>query len=155
LLVTTEPIDTASDVAAVVDIYCARWLTEEFYSALKTGCLYEHRRFESKGALRTLLAMCFPIANELLWLRSRVRTNPDAPATEVLSPTHILVLDVLGPRTLSADPTVGEVFRVLAEFGGHQRQNGPPGWKILKRAMVKLNERVVGWKAAMAHRQNL
>ena len=33
-LVTTEPIDTEAQVAAVVDAYCQRWLIEEFFKAV-------------------------------------------------------------------------------------------------------------------------
>jgi IS4 transposase len=38
---TTEAVETAEQVAAVVDAYRARWLIEEFFKALKTGCGFE------------------------------------------------------------------------------------------------------------------
>jgi Transposase DDE domain len=50
-LVTNEPIATLEQVAAVVDAYRARWVVEEFFKALKTGCQIEKRQMESYGAL--------------------------------------------------------------------------------------------------------
>ena len=35
---TTEPIDTVEQVLRIVDWYRARWVIEEFFKALKTGC---------------------------------------------------------------------------------------------------------------------
>src|SRR4029079_15446461 len=89
LLYTTLPTDTKEQVADVVDKYRARWTIEEFNAALKTGCAYEEREFESGDALLTMLAMSLPIACELLWLRSRARTDPSLPATDVLTPPQI------------------------------------------------------------------
>ncbi len=74
-LYTTEPIDTADQVTGVVDDYRARWTIEEFNSALKTGCAYEARQFETRHALMTMLALSLPIACEVLWLRSRARSH--------------------------------------------------------------------------------
>ena len=51
LLYTTEPVDAPEQVAAVVDGYRTRWVIEEFNAALKTGCAYEARQFESRDTL--------------------------------------------------------------------------------------------------------
>jgi hypothetical protein len=48
-LVTNEPITTSEQVASVVDAYRARWVVEEFFKALKTGCQIEKRQMESYG----------------------------------------------------------------------------------------------------------
>ena len=39
LLLTTLPVDTPEALAFVVDSYRARWVIEEYFKALKTGCL--------------------------------------------------------------------------------------------------------------------
>ncbi len=127
LLYTTEPIDTNKQVAEIVDIYRARWTIEEFNSALKTGCAYEAREFESRHALLNLLAVSCPIACEILWLRSRARSSPGAPADEVLTPLQIQILRKLGSRKLSQNPTAQEALFALAGLGGHLKTNGPPG----------------------------
>jgi hypothetical protein len=40
-LITTEPIETNAQVGAIIDVYRKRWLIEEFFKALKTGCRFE------------------------------------------------------------------------------------------------------------------
>jgi hypothetical protein len=153
LLLTTEPITTAADVAAVVDAYRARWLIEECNKAIKTGCKYEERHIESREGLLTLLAMTLPIACEVLWLRSRAREQPDRPASEVLTNTQIEILRALGPRKLSAAPTAHEALWAVAKLGGHLANNGEPGWQILHHGMTELLAYERGWIAAQhAHR---
>jgi hypothetical protein len=148
LLYTTLPIETPNQVADVVDKYRSRWVIEEFNAALKTGCAYEEREFESRNALLTMLAISLPVACELLALRSRARTNPEAPATDVLTPVQIKVLRALGKRTLSANPTAQEALLAVAGMGGHLKRNGPPGWIVLYRGFQKLKAYVDGWTAA-------
>lgn len=149
LLYTTEPVSTAKEMERVVDVYRARWLIEECFKAIKTGCAYEEREFESFAALRTLLAMTLPIAIELLWLRSRSREEPDAPAAHVLTKTQLDVLRALSPRRISENATVGEALLAVAGLGGHQRSNGPPGWQVLYRGMKALLMYEAGWTEAM------
>jgi hypothetical protein len=119
LLYTTEPIDTPEQVSQVVDNYRARWTIEEFNAALKTGCAYEARQFESRQALLTMLALSLPIACELLWLRSRARSDPSAPATDVLTLRQIVVLRQLGSRPLTPNPTARDALLAVAALGGH------------------------------------
>lgn len=40
ILVTSHPLDSAEQFKAVVDAYRARWLIEEWFTSLKTGCAY-------------------------------------------------------------------------------------------------------------------
>jgi hypothetical protein len=147
LLYTPLPVETAQQVAEVVDIYRARWTTEEFYKALKTGCAYESREFETLHALLVILALSLPIACELLWLRSRARTQPDAPATEVLTPRQLEIVREMGTRRLPPEPTARDALWAVAGLGGHQKRNGEPGWLVLYRGMQKLLDFEAGWVA--------
>jgi hypothetical protein len=147
VLLTSEPIATADDVARVVDIYRARWLIEECNKALKTGCRYEDRQFESLEALLTLLAMTFPIACELLWLRAACRRNPAAPAAQVLTPLQLQILSLMGSRKLPKSPTTHDALWAVAGLGGHMKTNGEPGWLVLHRGMTKLLAYEEGWLA--------
>jgi len=146
-LYTTEAIDTPEQVAAIVDKYRTRWTIEEFNAALKTGCAYESRQFESRHALLNMLAISLPIACEVLWLRSRARTQPNAPGTDVASPVQIELLRMLGSRKLSTNPTAEEILLAVAGLGGHLKRNGPPGWKVLYRGMTLLLAYEAGWHA--------
>lgn len=147
VLLTSEPIATLDDVARVVDIYRMRWLIEECNKALKTGCRYEDRHFESRESLLTLLAMTLPIACELLWLRACCRRDPMAPASRVLNPVQLQILAVMAARKLSKKPTVKEALWAVAALGGHMRSNGEPGWLVLHRGMTKLLAYEEGWRA--------
>lgn len=57
MLVTSEPIKTAADIFTVVEYYRTRWLIEEYFKALKTGCAIEKRQLESYEAMTNLLAI--------------------------------------------------------------------------------------------------
>lgn len=137
-LFTTEPVASRDDVLAVVDIYRRRWVIEEYFRAVKTGCGYEQRQLENRHAWLTMLAITLPLAWRLLNLRNASRTRPDAPATEVLSLTEVDVLRHLRPRKVSANPTIREVMLLVAELGGHVKNNGEPGWLVLHRGLSKL-----------------
>lgn len=147
VLLTSEPIATKRDVVTIVDTYRARWLIEECNKAIKTGCRYEARQFESREALLTLLAMTLPIAVELLWLRAACRQNPNAPATHVLTPLQLKILTKMGSRKLSPTPTVHDALWAIAALGGHMKTNGEPGWLVLHRGMTKLLAYEEGWRA--------
>jgi hypothetical protein len=148
VLFTTEPIETAADVAEIVDMYRARWLIEECNKAIKTGCRYEERQFESRDALLTLLALTLPIACELLALRAACRRNPKAPATAVLSTIQLQILTRMASRKLPPKPTVHDALWAVAALGGHMKTNGEPGWLVLHRGMTKLLAYEEGWRAA-------
>lgn len=158
LLYTTEAIDTPEQIARVVDAYRTRWLIEEFNAALKTGCAYEEREFESRHALLTMLALSLPIASEILAIRGRARTSPDSPVAEVLSTVRVQLLRHLSSYKLPVDGvTVKDGLLAVAALGGHLKRNGDPGWKVLQRGMRELIAAEAGWQAAMALRdeQNL
>jgi hypothetical protein len=138
-LLTTEPTPTKQDVLAIVDIYRRRWVIEEFFRAVKTGCAYEQRQLESRHAWLTILAISLPLAWRLLQLRHLARTTPDEPATTVLTQTEIDVLRHLRPRKFSPiTPTVRQAMLAVAEMGGHVKNNGEPGWLVLHRGLSKL-----------------
>jgi hypothetical protein len=155
-LLTDLPIWTAEQVEAIVDHYRARWLIEEFFKALKTGCAYEQRQLESYHALDNALATLLPIAYRLLALRTLARAEPDLPATLVLTPTQIDVLRAVGRTKLPGRPTLRDALLAVAALGGHIRNNGEPGWQVLWRGMRQLLTMELAWTAsATAHRRKI
>ena len=118
----------------MVDQYRSRWTIEEYNAALKSGSAYEARHFESRDGLLTILAMSLPIACEMLWLRSRARCTPKAPATEVLTPIQLQVLNALGPFPMPEQPTVRDALLAACALGGHVKANGEPGRLATTRA---------------------
>lgn len=148
LLLTTETCETPAEILRVVDIYRSRWMIEDFFKALKTGCLLEQRQLESRHALLNLLALFLPIAVHLLLLRTCARDTPDVPATDVLTPLQLTVLRRIGHRRMPENPTAAQAMWALAGLGGHIANNGWPGWQVLGRAFVDLARAVRTWELA-------
>lgn len=156
-LLTSEPIDTPEQIAEIVDIYRYRWLIEELFKALKSGCQYEKRQFESRHALLNMMAISLPIAVEVLWIRGRVSDAPNAPAEEIVTKQQIEILRTMGHRPVPKDATVLDVLLAIAGLGGHLKRNGSPGWHVLHRGYQRLLEYEAGWnaRAARSKRRNL
>jgi hypothetical protein len=118
-----------------VDAYRARWVIEELFKALKTGCQIEKRQLESYDARRIALAIFLPITVQLLWLRDAARSEPAAAPCTTLSARHVqVVLRACSRRPMSATPSNEEAYLALAALGGHLRANGSLGWVVLGRA---------------------
>jgi len=148
LLLTTETCETPAEILRVVDVYRSRWMIEDFFKALKTGCLLEERQLESRRALLNLLALFLPIAVHLLLLRTCARDTPDVPATDVLTPLQLTVLRHLSHRRMPETPTAAQALWALAGLGGHIANNGWPGWQVLGRAFVDLARAIRTWELA-------
>jgi hypothetical protein len=138
VLLTTEPVSSAEQILRIVDWYRARWVIEEFFKAIKTGCAYDSRQFETLDALVNVLATFLPIAWRLLLMRTQARVAPKAPATTVLPKAMLAVLRVFSRIKLPAQPTARDALLAVAALGGHQKNNGDPGWITLARGYEKL-----------------
>jgi hypothetical protein len=154
LLVTSEEVTTAAQVERVVDLYRTRWVIEELFKALKSGCLYEQRQLEGRRALLNALALFLPVACQMLWLRSRAQHAPDTPAAEVLSARQLQLLREASKKPLPERPTAQQALLAIAALGGHIKNNGAPGWLTLWRGFQRLLDFELGWIAAR-NSQNL
>jgi hypothetical protein len=153
-LATTEPINTADDLTRVVDAYRARWMIEEYFKAIKTGCAFEKRQLESMHSLLNALAVFVPIAWRLLLLRTLARDASEEPATSALTDTQLAVLRATSKSPMPPHPTVRDAMLAVARLGGHIKNNGEPGWAVLGRGFQKLLAREEGWIAALAARSD-
>lgn len=148
-LATTEPIDSDEACWHIVDLYRSRWLVEEFFKALKTGCGFRFRQLDSHKTLLVALGLSVPVAWTLLLMRYLEREAPDSPAEAVLPPALVGFLKRVWPRGPTPDqPTVREALRAIAALGGHIRRNGPPGWLVLHRGYQQLLLMYQGFRAA-------
>jgi hypothetical protein len=149
-LVTTLPVSTAAEIARVVDIYRKRWLIEEYFRALKTGCSVELRQAESIVTLNVTIALLMPIAVRLLQIRAMAHYAPEAFADGVLDAVELQALRHHAPHAkLPARPTNHQLMRGIAALGGHIRSNGDPGWMVLGRGLSQLLVLAAGWRAAL------
>jgi hypothetical protein len=113
VLLTTEPIS-------------------KFFKAIKTGCAYDTRQFETLEGLLNVLATFLPVAWRLLLMRTQLRIAPDARATTILPKAMLAVLRVFTRIELPARATVRDALLAVAALGGHQKNNGDPGWITLR-----------------------
>jgi hypothetical protein len=148
VLLTTESVDSPSDIERVVDIYRRRWLIEDFFKALKTGCSLEKRQITSYQAMRKVLALLAPIAYRLLLFRGLSRLRPDAAATELFDAVDLLLIAKAQPKETAVPKTTADALALLARMGGHIRNNGPPGWMTLGAGYEKLLHVKLGWRIA-------
>jgi len=151
MLLTSEPVDSFEDAVAIVDHYRARWMIEEYFKALKTGCAIEKRQLMSFEALVRALALSVPIAWQLLALRHWSRVSPSKPARAIYSANHLLLLAMLLEKrayALPKKPTVRDVMLGIAKLGGHITNNGDPGWLVLGRGMVRFVDAQEVWRLA-------
>lgn len=147
LLLTSLPVESVDQVTAVVDHYRARWLIEEFFKALKTGCRVEYRQLETAHGFQNALATFVPIAWRLLLLRHTSRHAPEQPAQTVLTESQLAVLTRLKRARLPRRPTARDAMLAIARLGGHLRSNGEPGWQVLARGYDDLLLLEEGWGA--------
>lgn len=149
LLLTSEPVETNAQIEKIVAGYRARWVVEEYFKTVKTGCAYESRQLESAHTLQALLAYTLLVAYAMLLMRALSRLGRDEPAENLLSPTQLLVLRAKVAR-LPDEPTVREALLAIAAMGGHLKNNGDPGWRTLSRGWAKLLALEEGYAVAQA-----
>jgi hypothetical protein len=154
LLLTSEPIETVEQITRIVDIYKMRWVIEEFFKAIKSGCAFEKRQLESFGTLAAALALFVPIAWFLLRLRSSARSQPSSPATTIIDDVQLEVLRRASNGRLPNVPTVRDVLLAIARLGGHLERNGEPGWQTLGRGYEDLLMLEAGFRLALRSDQS-
>ncbi len=154
VLLTSEPVETVEQVLWVVDTYRSRWLIEEFFKAIGTGCGYNKRQLDSAQHLLVALTLTIPVAWKLLVLRHLERQCPEAPALAVVTETQLVLLKDAVPKwAWSPEPTVGDATGAIAKLGGHLKSNGRPGWLVLGRGYQELLQMQAGWELAMRRMQ--
>ena len=152
-LVTTESVETQEQIEKVIDCYRTRWLIEEFFKAIKTGCGYERHQLEDINSLLRMLAIESAIAWRMLLLRWLSRYEADSPVEQVLTPIQSEVLMAwmkARKRRIPPNLTIGFVLYEIAAMGGHIKHNGPPGWLVMRRGFDELLSMEYGWVMAIA-----
>ena len=145
LLLTTAPIDSAEQVLQIVEWYRRRWLIEEYFKALKSGCRIQERQMESASNMLRILALLVPAAWRLLLLRAIATDAPEAHWSCVLTQLEFTLLTKRLPKArLRGDATVEQVLKAVAKLGGHLPRNGRPGWQSLHAGWQRLSDLVIG-----------
>jgi hypothetical protein len=153
MLFTSEPVKTLEDATQVVDHYRARWVIEEYFKALKTGCAFEKRQLMTFDGLVRALGLFVPMAWQLLVLRHLGREPQSRSANKVLSEEQLILLRALLSKRnykLPQKPSVRDAMLGVAALGGHIKNNGDPGWLVLGRGFTRFVEAEEVWMLARA-----
>jgi hypothetical protein len=151
MLFTSEPIESLDDASAIIDDYRTRWMIEEYFKALKTGCAFEKRQLTTYDGLLRALGLFIPAAWHLLLVRYLGRAPRQRPATAVFDAEQLLLLRALLEKrrySLGVEPTVRDVMLGIAALGGHIKNNGDPGWIVLGRGFTKFLDAEEVWRLA-------
>jgi len=151
MLFTSEPVNSFEDATAIVDHYRARWLIEEYFKALKTGCAFEKRQLTNYDGLLRALGLFVPMAWHMLALRHLGRAPTSMPARHLFNEEQLLLLrTLLAQRAylLPVAPTVRDAMLGVAALGGHIKNNGYPGWFVLGRGFTRFLDAQEVWLLA-------
>ena len=141
-LLTTLPIDSLEDSLRAVELYSRRWLIEQHFRVLKSGCKIEERQFEEADRLANCLAADSIVAWMVLYLTIVGRETPDLPCTVIFEECEwkaVWVYVNQKPDPPETPPSLGEFVALVGRLGGHlgRKGDGYPGsetlWKGLRR----------------------
>jgi len=148
MLLTTEVVADIQTASTILRWYSYRWRVEEYHKIFKSGCQVERYRLAAEG-MKTLIGFLSVIAVELLQLTYLHRTQPFAPAIEILNPLELRILKAKS-RKLPKVLTVSWAIEAIARLGGYleHRRNTPIGIQVLWRGWLKLHDLCEGWQLA-------
>jgi Transposase DNA-binding/Transposase DDE domain len=143
-LVTSEPIETQKDIEAVIKMYETRWLIEEFFKGLKTGCKIEERQFESRKSTEAFLGIAMIATWKILQLKWLAKS--DLAILDSMDNIEINLINKMRNKNLTRNSKAREVIRLIASIGGfniHKKEE--PGWQSIW----------YGWKKIQSHYESL
>lgn len=145
VLLTTVPVTDLEGAVTIAFWYSLRWLIEEYYKCLKTGCSAEDRQLESVEGLRACIGLLAVVAVRLLQMKQYARIEPERPATACAPYGHVQVLAAYRNRSVE-DWTIRDFWREVARLGGFlaRKNDGEPGWQTIWRGWQKLDLMTIG-----------
>ncbi|MCC5600909.1 IS4 family transposase [Nostoc sp. CHAB 5714] len=148
MLLTTEVVADIQTASLILRWYTYRWRVEEYHKIFKSGCQVERYRLAAEG-MKTLVGFLSVIAVELLQLTYLHRTQPSAPAIEILNPLELKILKAKSPKPPKL-LTVNWAVEAIARLGGYleHRSKTPIGIQVLWRGWLKLHDLCEGWQLA-------
>lgn len=152
LLLTNEAVETLDEACLRIAWYRRRWLAEIFFRILKSGCRVEALQLATVERLERALAIYLIIAWRILYLVTVGRDCPHLPCEVAFTPEEWRAAWLMARRQPppGEPPTLGEMTRMVAGFGGFlgRKGDGHPGPKALWEGMLKLMAYVEAFQAA-------
>jgi hypothetical protein len=153
IILTSMPLGNWKQIRRVLRIYERRWMIEEYYRVLKSGCHVEQIALRQAEALLPAVVLSMIVAWRILYLRDLSRCCGELPATCFFEQIEwkALWIVVLGMKTgeQRAPPSLSEMVRELGKLGGHlaRRSDKPPGCEVLWRGLQDLRRYVEAMQA--------
>jgi hypothetical protein len=147
VLLTTLDETQVPEAEELVGMYTRRWRIEQWHSVLKSGQQVERLQIDGLEPLKKVIALLAVVAWQVMYVTHMGRTEPEAPAEEVLGAEELAVLREAAPKRVR---TAWEVVREVARLGGYEpyRNGPPPGVKTVWRGLRKLHDLLAGWRLA-------
>ncbi len=148
LLLTSLPVEEASQAREVIALYCGRWMIEVFFRVLKSGCRVEERRFESLGRLQACLAVYLIVAWRTLYVCRLGRGCPELDCEAVFEPAEWKSVWKVVRRSdpPRQPPSLGEILPLVAQLGGYvKRKNSPPGPQTVWIGLQRMQDFATCW----------
>ena len=149
LLLTSLPIRSGKQIAAIIDHYEKRWVIELYFKVLKSGCKIESRRFEHMDRFLPALALYMIIAWRSLYICRVSRTHEDLSCELVYEKSEWqsvwrLVKRSQPPRR---PPKLMEMTRIVAQLGGYvdRKNNAPPGPQTMWIGLQRMHDIATCW----------
>ena len=149
ILLTSLPIATVEEVAAVIQYYCVRWMIEIIFRTLKSGCRVEERRFETMDRLSLCLAVYLIVTWRTLFVCRLGRGLPDVSCEVLFEPAEWRsawrVVRRLSPP--AEPPKLSEMVRMVAQLGGYvnRKRKDEPGPQTVWLGLQRLHDITLCW----------
>lgn len=141
-LLTHEALTSLEQCGERIDWYRRRWLAEIFFRILKSGCRVEALQLGTRERLERALALYLIVAWRIFALVTLGRECPELSCEVVFAPEEWQAAWIVARRERppSTPPTLGQMTRIVAGFGGFlgRKGDGHPGPKALWAGMQKL-----------------
>jgi len=151
MLLTSLPIATAEDVAAVIQYYCVRWMMEILFRTLKSGCRVEERRFETIDRLYLCVAVYLIVSWRTLFVCRMGRSLPDVSCEVVFEPAEWKSAWRVVRRSPAPaqPPKLSEMVRMVAQLGGYvnRPRKDEPGPQTVWLGLQRLHDITLCWHA--------
>jgi hypothetical protein len=148
LLLTSLPVTTLSEIETVVDYYSCRWLIEQYFKVLKSGCEVEKLQLETTTRLVNCVSVYLIVAWRVLYLVRLGRECPEMPCEAVLMPEEWQSAwrVATGEEAPKKPPPLGVMIRLIAQLGGYiPRPNDPPGSKTMWIGLQRVRDFALVW----------
>lgn len=148
MLLTNQEIKDENDARQVAEDYCCRWIIEEYHKGMKTGCGIEELQLTTRHGLDNAIALLSVLAVHVLKLRCTARDEQlrHQPAVVLEEPLKVQLAAKHVKHANWRTLPVWSFYIAVAKLGGYMANplKRPPGWQILWRGYMRLNDMAEG-----------